>query len=68
MPQAILLQLIYFCEIFLLIPTSSSKFSHVRCVCHITNLIVQVGITHINRYLEKITTAILCIRAPSRHQ
>ncbi|GAY57751.1 hypothetical protein CUMW_181840 [Citrus unshiu] len=45
-----------------------SKFFHVRCVCHIINLIVQAGMTHINHYLEKIRAAILYIRALSRRQ
>jgi len=51
-----------------LMPARGSKFFHVRCVCHIINLIVQAGMTHINHYLEKIRASILYIRAPSRRQ
>lgn len=59
---------IFLWNISTLILTPNSKFSHVICICHITNIIVQAVITHINRYLEKITTTILYIRTPSRHQ
>ena len=36
-----------------LTPSHSSKNVYVRCVCHIINLIVQVGMTYMNYYLEQ---------------
>lgn len=56
-------------NIFTLTLARGSKLSHVICVCHINNSIVQAGITHMNSYLEKkIRTIILYIRAPSIRQ
>ena len=47
----------------------AGQFFHLRCVCHIINLVVQDGLKHIGPHIEKIRSAILFIAtSPSRQQ
>ena len=39
----------------------AGQFFHLRCVCHIINLVVQDGLKHIGPHIEKIRSAILFI-------
>lgn len=50
-------------------PIFGSLFFHQRCVCHIINLIVKDGLTHIKSHLDKIWQAINFISiSPVRKQ
>ena len=46
-----------------LTPPHGGKFYHIRCCCHILNLIVQDGMQVFNVHIQKIRDAILFLRS-----